>query len=69
MFDISTIAFAEHCLNVDGAVRFMVNLIQDDIDPFDPEIFNSVMKRFGLDSDGFSISYEDIMAKVQERSI
>ena len=69
MFDISTIAYAEHCNNVENAVRFMVNLMQDDIDPSDPEVFNSVMKRFDLDSDGFSISYDDIMAKVRERSM
>ena len=65
-FDMSTIAYAEHCNNVENAVRYLVGLAQDDIDPFDTEIFTSVMKRYGLTDDGFEAEDEYIMNKVQE---
>jgi hypothetical protein len=64
-FDINTIAYAEHCHNVENAVSYLIDLAQEDIDPFDAEIFASVMKRYGLVDDGFIVDINSIIGRVQ----
>lgn len=60
-------AIAEHYSNVEGAINYLVGLYEDDVDVFDPFVIDGVMKRYGLDRDGFESERQYIIKEVQKR--
>ena len=60
-------AIAEHYSNVEGAINYLVGLYEDDVDVSDPFIIDGVMKRYGLDRDGFESERQYIIREVQKR--
>jgi 2-hydroxychromene-2-carboxylate isomerase len=65
--NIFNIAIAEHYENVDNAIAYLSDLYNDDVDIFDAEVFNAVMKRYGLLDDGFESEQEYIIKQLKER--
>ena len=60
-------AIAEHYSNVEGAINYLVDLYEDDVDVFDPFVIDGVMKRYGLDRDGFESERKYIIQEVKKR--
>jgi 2-hydroxychromene-2-carboxylate isomerase len=60
-------AIAQHFENVDSAINYLVGLYKDDVDITDKKVFNKVMRRYGLNDDGFESERDYIMSEVKRR--
>ena len=65
-YNIFNMAIANHYKNVENAINYLIDLACDDIDITNPEIFQSVMKRYDLTDDGFESEWQYILDKVRE---
>ena len=50
--NIFNLAIAEHYQNVENAIHYLLDLHYDDVDIFDQEIFNAVLRKYNLLDDG-----------------
>ena len=66
-FNVFNMAIAQHFENVDSAINYLVGLHKDDVDIMDKKTFNAVMKRYGLNDDGFESERDYIMSEVKRR--
>jgi hypothetical protein len=60
-------AIADHYERVGCAIEYLIDLQHDDIDICDKEIFNSVMKKYQLDDDGFESERDYILTEALRR--
>lgn len=60
-------AIAQHYEDLDGVINYLVDLFNDDIDPFDTVVFDRVMHHYGLDDDGFESEIDYIIQEVSKR--
>ena len=66
-FNVLNMAIAQHFENVDSAINYLVGLHKDDVDITDKNVFNKVMRRYGLNDDGFESERDYIMSEVKRR--
>jgi 2-hydroxychromene-2-carboxylate isomerase len=66
-FNVLNMAIAQHFENVDSAINYLVGLYKDDVDITDKNVFNKVMRRYGLNDDGFESERDYIMSEVKRR--
>lgn len=60
-------AVMQHYENVEKAIKYLIDLYYDDVDIEDLEVFNAVLKRYGLYEDGFESEVEYIIQEVTKR--
>lgn len=65
--NIFNLAIAEHYQNVENAIHYLLDLHYDDVDIFDQEIFNAVLRKYNLLDDGFESEAQYIIEEVNKR--